>query len=208
MKEELFSASVRERLRRQLQDNKGHVRLYCGFFGVLFLLYLFFSDGDFSFLLTLSSLVSLLSFVVVAYSIDCAGTCTGISLQTIYCYVVLLGSRLCSIVPYQGYLPSDSSGDFLYQFSEFLCLVFAVYVAYQCCVKYKSTYDTNEDQITAKYLLIPSLVLAVILHPSLNRNTLTDICWAFALYVETLAVLPQLLMFQKRVCLQMLISMI
>ena len=55
---------------------------------------------------------------------------------------------------------------------------------------------TNRNDAT-RYLIVPALVLALIFHPSLNAFTPSDICWAFALYLESVASLPQLFMFQK-----------
>ena len=46
-------------------------------------------------------------------------------------------------------------------------------------------------------LLAPALLIAVVAHPKLNGNWLTDTAWAWALYVEAVAVLPQLLMFSR-----------
>lgn len=193
---EAVSPSLRERTRKVVEENPVEVRIYVGFFIALIFMYVLFSDGDFSFLLTLSSLISFLSFMIVTYCIEAARSCKGISLQTIFSYVVLLFSRLVAILPFQGYLPSDSSGDFLYQFSEFMSFVFAAYICYLCVVKYDTTYEKELDTMQAKYILIPCFVLAVILHPSLNRNFFGDTFWAFALYVETFCVLPQLVMFQ------------
>merc|ERR1719238_751989 len=46
-------------------------------------------------------------------------------------------------------------------------------------------------------LIVPSAFLALLFHPSLNAFMPSDIAWAFALYLESVAVLPQLFMFQK-----------
>lgn len=46
----------------------------------------------------------------------------------------------------------------------------------------------------AVWLIVPALVLAVLLHPSLNSNFFTDTAWAFALYLEAVAIVPQLYM--------------
>ena len=43
------------------------------------------------------------------------------------------------------------------------------------------------------------LCLAQIIHPALNGNALTDISWTFALYLEAVAVFPQIYMFFKKV---------
>lgn len=48
-------------------------------------------------------------------------------------------------------------------------------------------------------LVGPALVLAILLHPNLNNNWFTDSAWAFALYLEAVAMLPQLVMFQNAV---------
>jgi ER lumen protein retaining receptor len=47
------------------------------------------------------------------------------------------------------------------------------------------------------FIVVPAAVLALLLHPALNGNWYTDVAWTLALYVEAVAILPQLLMFQK-----------
>eukprot|EP01138_Halocafeteria_seosinensis_P012279 gb/GECG01012548.1/.p1 GENE.gb/GECG01012548.1/~~gb/GECG01012548.1/.p1 ORF type:complete len:142 (+),score=13.75 gb/GECG01012548.1/:1-426(+) len=42
-----------------------------------------------------------------------------------------------------------------------------------------------------------SLVLQLF-HPSLNSNFFTDTAWAFSLYLEAVAIIPQLYLFQKK----------
>lgn len=49
------------------------------------------------------------------------------------------------------------------------------------------------------YLAVPCFVLAVIFHPGLNSHFLADTTWAFSMYLESVAMLPQLYMFQKQV---------
>lgn len=42
-------------------------------------------------------------------------------------------------------------------------------------------------------------VCVQLIHPNLNRNWFADVAWTIALYIEAVAILPQLFMFQKRV---------
>jgi ER lumen protein retaining receptor len=49
------------------------------------------------------------------------------------------------------------------------------------------------------YLAAPCLVLAVLFHPGLNSHFLADTTWAFSMYLESVAMMPQLFMFQKQV---------
>merc|ERR1712216_1000864 len=47
------------------------------------------------------------------------------------------------------------------------------------------------------YLVVPCLILAVVFHPSLNFNFFTDTAWTFAMCIESVAIIPQLVVFQK-----------
>ena len=58
--------------------------------------------------------VSFASFVLVACNIEGEKTCSGISLKMMECYLILLTARLFAIVPFEGYLPFDRTGDWLY----------------------------------------------------------------------------------------------
>ncbi len=49
------------------------------------------------------------------------------------------------------------------------------------------------------WIYVPTFVLACIIHPTLNNNFISDVSWTFSSYLESVAILPQLLMFQKRV---------
>lgn len=66
-----------------------------------------------------------------------------------------------------------------------------VYLMY---LKFKATYDTNHDTFRIEFLLGPTAVLALVL----NREfTFMEILWTFSIYLESVAILPQLFMVQK-----------
>ena len=46
----------------------------------------------------------------------------GLSMNSIICYGICLFSRVMSITFYEGYLPYDSSGEFIYIISEYVSL--------------------------------------------------------------------------------------
>ncbi|KAF4759262.1 hypothetical protein FOZ63_014966, partial [Perkinsus olseni] len=96
------------------------------------------------------------------------------------------------------YLPYDRSGDWLYQLTEAISLCLAGTVVYFCRVRYRATYEAGADTFKHVYLMIIALILAVIFHPSLNAFMPADIAWTYALYLESVTVLPQLFMFQKQ----------
>jgi len=186
-------------------------RFYLICYGVafvfLFFVYHLISDGDFSFLLTLGGLTRLFGFCQLLFHCVKDKSCSGMSLKTVQMYAVVFFSRLCSILFYEGYLPYDSSGDWLYQMVELSSFFICLAIIFLMMVTNKNTYDKDSDvfghgmglpnEFGPIYLAIPCLVLAVIVHPKLNANFFTDTAWTFALYLETVSVIPQTYMFQK-----------
>eukprot|EP00913_Durusdinium_trenchii_P013997 g13143.t1 len=164
---------------------------------VTFTVFMLFSSGDFSFLLTLSSLVSVFSFLMVALKIEAGRSCKGVSLRMMECYLAIFFFRLCAIVPFEGYLPFDKSGDWFYQTCEALGFCLAGTMVYFCRMRYAATYDPDTDNFQHHWLALGAAGLALIFHPNLNNFLPSDTSWAFAVYLESVAVLCQLFMFMK-----------
>jgi ER lumen protein retaining receptor len=116
-------------------------------------------------------------------------------------------TRLISILRHQGYLPFDKTGDWFYHFVEIMSLVSVALLIYGMYGPLVSTYNEKHDkfgaynipsEFGAAYAVVPCVVIAVLLHPSLNREWLSDTCWTLSMYLEACAILPQIYMFQKQ----------
>lgn len=186
-----------EKMQLFVEKYKTEFRAYGGATLLIFLVWWFVSSGDWSFVLTLASIVSMCSFLMVAVCIESFKSCQGISVKMLEVYLLVQMGRLIAIVPFDGYLPYDRSGDFLYQLMEAFTFTLVGTIVYLCRVRYHHTYDSNLDTFDTTYIIIPCAALSLILHPSLNNFVPSDIMWAFALYLEAVASLPQLFMFQK-----------
>ncbi|KAJ8121018.1 hypothetical protein ONZ43_g2427 [Nemania bipapillata] len=68
------------------------------------------------------------------------------------------------------------------------------YIVYLMTTKYKPTHDPNLDTFRVQYLLGGAAVLAVLIP---YRYTLSEILWAFSIWLESVAILPQLFMLQR-----------
>eukprot|EP00045_Choanoeca_perplexa_P021760 m.7254 g.7254 ORF g.7254 m.7254 type:complete len:214 (+) comp8762_c0_seq1:67-708(+) len=66
-----------------------------------------------------------------------------------------------------------------------------VYLIY---VRFKATYDGNHDTFRIELAIIPSLVLAFIFHYNMS---ILELCWSFSIFLEAVAILPQLFMVTK-----------
>jgi len=68
---------------------------------------------------------------------------------------------------------------------------FTLYLIYK---KFKATYDKNHDTFRVEFLLLPSAVLALLWN---HEYSILEILWTFSIYLESVAILPQLFMVSK-----------
>ena len=95
----------------------------------------------------------------------------GLSLKTLELYAFVFFFRLSSILRYQGYLPYDRSGDWLYSFLEIVALSLCCGVIYLVTVRYNSTYELRYDtfgwlhlpsELGALYILLPCVLFGMV----------------------------------------------
>ena len=111
-----------------------------------------FSDGDFSFLLTFGSFVRAFAFGILIFKAFSQKSVAGLSLKTLQLYSVVFFLRLYSVLNFQGYLPFDSSGDWLYSFLEMSAFVMSLVCMYLVMFQFKSTYDINKVVFVNLYI--------------------------------------------------------
>lgn len=181
-----------------IKKNKKDIFFWSFGFLLITFVYFFISSKDYSFLIVLSSLVQMLSFIIILMKVIGYESCSGLSYHTALCYTIILASRLTSTLFYHGYLPSDEAGDWFYQLTEIITLLCSIALLIIIKGKYSDTYDFQHDNLDYKYFVLPALGLALLVHTSLNRNLLTDVMWTFSMYLETAAIVPQLVLFHSK----------
>jgi len=60
--------------------------------------------------------------------------------------------------------------------------------------KFKATYDRNHDTFRIEFLIGPCILLALIIN---HEFSIVEILWTFSIYLESVAILPQLFMLSK-----------
>ena len=68
------------------------------------------------------------------------------------------------------------------------------YILYLMKYKFRPTHDPSIDTFRIEYLLGPCTLLALIFN---YKFTFIEIFWAFSIYLESVAILPQLFMLQR-----------
>lgn len=65
---------------------------------------------------------------------------------------------------------------------------------YLMWVKFKATYDRNHDTFRVEFLLAPCVLLSLLIN---HEFQFVEILWTFSIYLEAVAILPQLFMVSK-----------
>jgi len=184
-----------------------NVLMWFGFLTASLFVYFFLSGGDFSFLMTYGGMARMFGFGILNLKTFKSQRATGVSTKTLQLYFIVFFFRLTSIIRHEGYLPYDKSGDWLYHIVEGFSLLLCSIALYACSVPFKHTYQADLDKFGefmvppgfgAVYLAVPILILAIIVHPNLNADFLSDTAWTYAMYLESAALFPQLYMFLKQ----------
>jgi ER lumen protein retaining receptor len=132
----------------------------------------------------------ILSFIVLLHKIVKAKSAAGISMRTQELYAVVFLTRYI---------------DIFWNFSSMYNWVLKiVFIASSCSIVYmmrfgapqKATYNAELDAFPTQYLIGPCALLGVLVNQ--DHQSPFEMVWAASIYLEALAILPQLFLLQKQ----------
>ncbi|KAJ3762491.1 ER lumen protein retaining receptor-domain-containing protein, partial [Lentinula raphanica] len=135
---------------------------------------------------TLGDLSHLASILILLHKIQTSRSCRGISFKTQALYVVVFVSR---------YL--DLFFRFISVYNTAMKIFFigsSCYILYLMKYRYRPTNDPSIDTFRLEYLIGPCVILSLIFHYNWQ---ITEILWSFSIFLESVAILPQLFMLQR-----------
>jgi len=133
-----------------------------------------------------------LAFSLLGFHALSNGSVQGISSKSLQLEAIALACRLSSTIWFEGYLPSDQTGDFLYQIFDGFSLVIVLWLLHRVVNVQSKTYEADDDSLPVVPFALGSLILAALLHGDLDDNPIFDTLWLCGLFAGALAVLPQL----------------
>merc|ERR1719213_651584 len=151
----------------------------------------------FTAVLTLSVFAQALAFLLLYMQISASRSVAGISGRCMILHAVKLCCRLGTTLWLEGYLPADASGDWIYQLGDILSLLLVLKILFFIFFEYKASYEHNADTFDLKGMIMGAVALAIVFHPDLIGWVPFDILWTIHLYVDTVAMVPQLWMISK-----------
>jgi ER lumen protein retaining receptor len=128
----------------------------------------------------------LLAIIILLLKIWKTRSCAGISGKSQILFLVVFVSRYLDLVT-----------NFISLYNTTMKIFFiasAAATVYLMYVKFKATYDGNHDTFRIEFLLGPCALLAIVLN---HEFSVMEILWTFSIYLESVAILPQLFMVSK-----------
>lgn len=130
----------------------------------------------------------LMSVVVLLLKIHTIKSCAGVSLKTQELYVLVFATRYLDI--FTSYYSLYNTLMKLIFLSSSFSIVW--YMRRHRIVR--KSYDKEQDTFRHYLLVLPCLVLALFIH---HKFTFFEVLWTFSLYLEAVAILPQLVLLQR-----------
>lgn len=149
------------------------------------------AEREASSVLTMSALAQCLGITFMVIQTISSGSAAGISASSLCLDAFAISLRLCSTLWLAGYLPSDASGDFIYQSFDVCSLLLLVFLLHRVLVTQRDTYQGSEDTMRVAPMVLACICLAVLLHGDMDDNVIFDTLWLAGLFTSVVAVLPQ-----------------
>jgi ER lumen protein retaining receptor len=128
----------------------------------------------------------LLAIIILLLKIWKTRSCAGISGKSQVLFFIVFVSRYLDLVT-----------NFVSVYNTTMKIFFIASAAgtvYLMFIKFKATYDGNHDTFRVEFLLGPIAILALVLN---HEFSVMEVLWTFSIYLESVAILPQLFMVSK-----------
>jgi len=156
-----------------------------------------YTDWDISIVQAMSSMFMFMAFVLTTIKVAAYHSADGISVRSLEMFALTLFTRLCSTLFVMGYLPDDLSGHGVFQLFDIGSLLAVIRLLYVIHHNHRDTYDSENDLHTIGWTILPSFLLALFVHPDLNRSLVFDTIYTAATVLDTFCLLPQVFMMTK-----------
>ncbi|XP_020290030.1 ER lumen protein-retaining receptor [Pseudomyrmex gracilis] len=134
----------------------------------------------------LGDLSHLLAIIILLVKIWKTRSCAGISGKSQVLFAIVYTTRYLDL--FSTYISAYNTLMKIIFLTTSFSTVFLMYV------KFKATYDHNHDTFRIEFLILPAFVLALLINHELS---FMEVLWTFSIYLESVAILPQLFLVSK-----------
>ncbi|XP_031838603.1 ER lumen protein-retaining receptor [Nomia melanderi] len=134
----------------------------------------------------LGDLSHILAIIILLLKIWKTRSCAGISGKSQILFAIVYTMRYLDLVT--AYISAYNTLMKIIFIATSYATVFLMYM------KFKATYDHNHDTFRIEFLILPTFVLALLINHEMN---IVEVLWTFSIYLESVAILPQLFLVSK-----------
>jgi ER lumen protein retaining receptor len=128
----------------------------------------------------------LLAIIILLMKIWKTRSCSGISGKSQILFALTYTARYLDLVT--NFVSVYNTTMKLFFLSASYATLYLMYV------KFRATYDSSHDSFRIEFLLLPVTLLALIIN---HEFSFMEIMWTWSIYLESVAILPQLFMVSK-----------
>eukprot|EP00899_Mesostigma_viride_P022249 jgi/Mesvir1/3208/Mv16358-RA.1 len=130
----------------------------------------------------------LASIILLLLKINATKSCAGVSLKTQELYALVFVTRYLDI--FKNFVSVYNTSMKII----FLVTAFTIIWLMRRHRVVSQTYDKEQDTFRVVFLIVPAAVIACIFN---HEFTVVEVLWTFSLYLEAVAILPQLVLLQR-----------
>ncbi|KAI6235363.1 ER lumen protein-retaining receptor [Aphelenchoides besseyi] len=112
-------------------------------------------------------------------------SCAGISGRSQILFLIVFCCRYLDL--FTNFVSLYNSVMKLFFLSSSIATVYFIFF------KFRATYDRNHDNFRMEFLLIPTFIISLLIN---HEFSVLEILWTFSIYLESVAIMPQLYMLQ------------
>ena len=169
---------------------------------IILILVIFMSFKDISVLLALSGILKTLSFIIILVKVINYQNCSGLSVSSLTCFLIAFLCRKFVVIFFEFRLRNfrvnvvNSRFNNIAEFASLFLCAALVYIIYY---KYPETSDVRLDnKIRFYYICIPVFIVAIPFKPYIYRNWFADLLWIYSMFLESVALYPQIRLFSVK----------
>ncbi|KAL2845810.1 ER lumen protein retaining receptor [Aspergillus pseudodeflectus] len=129
----------------------------------------------------------LASIFILLQKMKSSSSCSGLSFKSQALYLMVFVTRYLDL--FWAFTDSLYNTTF-----KLLFIGSSGYIIYLMLNDYRPTHDPNTDTFKVQYLLASSAILALVFP---HDYSISEILWTFSIWLESVAILPQLFMLQR-----------
>ena len=183
----------------EMRKRKNDLIFWAVSLSIVLMFLIFICDKENSLYFVLSSMAQTLSLVIIMLRVTQYQSCSGISINYLICFIIVLITRLITNIFSSYDIQIGLINSIFLYISQILSLLICLYLLYLIFFEYPETSDKMIDnKMPFYYLIIPTFIVAILFKPYIFRNWFFDLMFIYSIILESVAIYPQIILFSTK----------